>query len=166
MHRFDINVDSDGVICDFDRYVREKFGKPVSEFQPKGTFWKHLTYHDTHVEKFFRNLPKMHDADVLMDYVRSQPFKSVRILTATGYTPRDGAEQKIAWYAEHYPGVECTVVAKSPDKAQYAHPFSILIDDRSKSIDPWVAAGGIGILHTSAEDTITQLQAIIESHKE
>ena len=63
--------------------------------------------------------------------------------------------------SKHYPEVECIVVRKSPDKAQYAHPKAILIDDRMKSIEPWRAAGGIGILHTSAEDTIAQLQSII-----
>lgn len=163
MHRFEIFVDSDGVIADFDGYVRAKFGKRVSDFQPKGTFWQALTHHDTHVEKFFRNLPKMSDADALMTFLLAGSFKSVKILTACGYTPKDAKEQKVEWYAEHYPGVECIVVSKSPDKAEYAHPYSILIDDREKSIDPWRAKGGIGILHTSAEDTIAQLQAIVES---
>ena len=55
------------------------------------------------------------------------------------------------------------MVSKSPDKAEYAHPYSILIDDREKSIDPWRTKGGIGILHTSAEETIAQLQAIVEA---
>lgn len=165
MHRFELFVDSDGVIADFDGYVKTHFGKPVSAFE-KGTFWAALTHRDTHVEKFFRSLPKMPDADVLVEYLRAQPVKSVKVLTACGYTPKDAKEQKVAWYDEHYPGLECIVVSKSPDKAEYAHPYAILIDDRAKSIDPWVAKGGIGILHTSAEDTIAQLVAIFESMKE
>lgn len=163
MDRFEIYVDSDGVLADFDGYVLNKFGKRVSDFNPKGSFWQAITYHDAHVEKFFRNLPKMPDADELMAHLMSAGFKSVKVLTACGYTPRDAKQQKIDWYAEHFPGVECIVVSKSPDKAEYAHPYSILIDDRAKSIDPWRAKGGIGILHTSAEDTIAQLNAIIQS---
>ena len=162
---FEIFVDADGVVCGFDQHVRKIFGKSVEEFQPKGTFWQALTYHDTHVEKFFRNLPKMADADRLMEHIMSLDVKSVKILTACGYTPKDAKQQKIEWFAEHYPDIECIVVSKSPDKAEYAHPYSILIDDRAKSIDPWVAKGGIGILHTSAEDTIAQLVAIFESMK-
>ena len=162
MRDFDLYLDADGVICGFDQHVQKIFGKKVEAFQPKGSFWAALTHHDTHVEKFFRNLPKIDDADVLVDFVTAH-FKSVKILTACGYTPKDAKEQKIAWFAEHYPQIECIVVAKSPDKAAYAHPYAILIDDRSKSIDPWVAKGGIGILHTSAEDTIAQLRAIVES---
>ncbi len=165
MHRFEIYIDSDGVICDFDGYVYEKTGKRVSDFNPKSSFWQWLTHHDSKVEKFFHNLPKMNDADTLMTYLLSTDFKSVKVLTACGYTPKDAKEQKVEWYAEHYPEVECIVVAKSPDKALYAHPYAILIDDRSKSIDPWVAKGGIGILHTSAEDTIAQLRDIVESMK-
>lgn len=164
MHRFEIFIDSDGVVADFDGYVLTHYGKRVADFQ-KGSFWSAITYRDTHVEKFFRSLPKMADADTLVDHVRGLPVKSVKVLTACGYTPKDAKVQKEEWYAEHYPGLECIVVSKSPDKAEYAHPYSILIDDRAKSIDPWVAKGGIGILHTSAEDTIAQLTAIFDSYK-
>ena len=34
---------------------------------------------------------------------------------------------------------------------------------REKNIDCWVEAGGIGILHTKADDTIAKLNEIIES---
>ena len=37
---------------------------------------------------------------------------------------------------------------------------SVLIDDRQKNIDAWIEAGGIGILHTSAANTINQLKAL------
>jgi 5'(3')-deoxyribonucleotidase len=160
MRDFDLYLDADGVICGFDQHVQKIFGKKVEAFQPKGSFWAALTHHDTHVEKFFRNLPKMTDADILMTFM-IENFSHVKVLTACGTTPKDAKEQKIEWFAEHYPNVECIVVTKSPDKAKYAHSKAILIDDRAKSIDPWVAAGGIGILHTSAEDTIAQLRAII-----
>lgn len=160
MRDFNLYLDADGVICGFDQHVQKIFGKKVEDFQPKGSFWAALTHHDTHVEKFFRNLPKIDDADVLVDFVTAH-FKSVKILTACGYTPKDAKEQKIAWFAEHYPQIECIVVPKSSDKAAYAHPNSILIDDRTKSIHPWVSKGGIGILHVSARNTIEQLSELI-----
>lgn len=37
----------------------------------------------------------------------------------------------------------------------------ILIDDSKKRIDPWIEHGGTGILHTSAEDTISKLKDIL-----
>ena len=36
----------------------------------------------------------------------------------------------------------------------------ILIDDRKSNIEEWRANGGIGILHTSATDTISQLKKL------
>ena len=158
----EIYVDADGVLCAFDQYVLEKFGKRVEDFNPKGRFWQHLTHHDTHVEKFFLNLPKMHDADVLMAFLLGTGLP-IRVLTACGNTPKDAKEQKIEWFAKHYPNVECIVVSKSPDKAAYATPTTVLIDDRSKSIDPWMAAGGIGILHRSADETIETLGRLLET---
>ena len=38
--------------------------------------------------------------------------------------------------------------------------YDILIDDREDTIDRWNKAGGTGILHTSADDTITQLKKL------
>ena len=35
---------------------------------------------------------------------------------------------------------------------------NILIDDTKKKLDPWIEAGGIGILHTSAASTISELK--------
>lgn len=43
------------------------------------------------------------------------------------------------------------------------YPNSILIDDTERQIDNWVNSGGIGILHTSTEDTINQLKEIIDN---
>lgn len=39
--------------------------------------------------------------------------------------------------------------------------YDILIDDTPGKIEAWVKAGGIGILHTNVNDTITKLKSII-----
>jgi hypothetical protein len=48
--------------------------------------------------------------------------------------------------------------------AKFKHEFSgknrILIDDRADTIENWNAKGGIGILHTSANNTIKQLKQL------
>lgn len=163
MYEFDIYLDSDGVIADFSAYVLKNYGKLPEALLEKGEkarFWSWVQRHNDDVEPFFRSLPVMQDAHLLVDFCKSQ-FRSTKILTARGNTPSNGEEQKVDWYAEHFPGLECIVVRKSPDKAAYAHSRAILIDDRAKSIDPWVEAGGIGILHTSVEDTICQLNELV-----
>ena len=35
---------------------------------------------------------------------------------------------------------------------------AVLIDDLQKNIDEWTAAGGTGILHVSAEQTLKELK--------
>jgi hypothetical protein len=52
------------------------------------------------------------------------------------------------------------ILSKAENKKDYARPNSILIDDNVKNIADWIGAGGIGILHTSAEDTIKQLKKL------
>lgn len=162
--KYNVFIDSDGVIVDFNAYVLEKFGALPSEIHTK-KFWQMVTEYDASVEKFFLNMKKTDDADDLINFCRDR-FQSVKILTACGYTPKDTKEQKLQWYEDNYPELECIVVRKYVDKAMYANQNSILIDDREKSITPWVAAGGIGILHTSAAQTITDLFDIIYSEND
>ena len=157
---YELAFDSDGVIADFDKKVIQILGGKRIHEVPKGVLWSSIERYDREVEPFFESLELMDGAMRLLDFGRAN-FQRTFILTASGYTPKDGAAQKMRWYARKVPGMEVIVVAKSPDKAAYATPRTILVDDRAKSIDPWVAAGGIGILHTSVDDTIEQLRAFL-----
>lgn len=155
---YKLALDSDGVLADFDKKAVQILGGKRIHEVPKGTLWSSIERYDRDVEPFFESLEILEEATRLVEFARSN-FDRVFILTASGYTPRNGAEQKRRWYARHFPELEVVVVDKSSDKAAYACPRTILVDDRAKSIDPWVAAGGIGILHTSVENTIRQLAA-------
>jgi hypothetical protein len=162
LNNFEIHIDSDGVLADFEGFVFSEFGKFMREYnKEKGKFWKRLAWYNDNVKPFFLNLPKMKDADDLVAFC-TKNCKNVKVLTATGHTPKDVGEQKTQWYAKHYPHLEVVLVRKSLDKAQYAHEKAILIDDRMKAIGPWRDAGGIGILHKNAKDTIVELQNIIK----
>lgn len=156
-----VYIDSDGVLADFSGYVMTHYGKTPGSLvgQDKKDFWKWVQYHNDTVEPFFYNLPKMHDADRLIEYCRSK-FKEVKILTATGHTPIGVGQQKIDWYKKHYSDLEVILVRKSSDKAQHAVSNRILIDDRVNSITPWIDAGGIGVLHTSTDNTVEQIEQL------
>lgn len=156
-----VACDSDGVVASFEQKVCEINGVDCMSKISRGRVWSSIGHYDKTVAPFFESLPKMEDADVLVDFIRAN-FINHYILTACGYTPKDGAEQKKRWFAREYGhDLHVKVVTGSGDKAAFASPTTILIDDRSKSIDPWVAAGGIGILHTSAETTIAELKRIV-----
>jgi hypothetical protein len=156
--------DADGVLVHFEKKVCEITGFEVFNDIPRGKVWSSIGYYDKTVGPFFESLEKMPDADVLVDFIRAN-FINHFILTACGYTPKNAAEQKRNWFRREY-GHDLVVktVQGSFDKAAFATPTTILIDDRPKSIDPWVAAGGIGILHTSVPETIARLQEVIREH--
>ncbi|RMH34178.1 MAG: hypothetical protein D6690_11160 [Nitrospirae bacterium] len=50
---------------------------------------------------------------------------------------------------------------KSHEKAEHAAPNHILVDDRVKSVEPFVAAGGKAILHVDFPITLRALNEIL-----
>lgn len=155
--KYTVAIDMDGVLADFSAGSIEMLGLDKETTDSK-TFWSTLSRYDKHEQKFFLNLPVMNDAFDLMRFVH-QNFKNYFILTASGYTPKDAPEQKKEWIRKVFgPQIRVEVVSKSSDKAEYATPNTILVDDRMHSIGPWRSAGGIGILHTSANQSIAELK--------
>lgn len=160
-----VAVDLDGVLANFDKKVSElNNGMPCNSI-PRGRMWASVGHYDKTVGPFFESLEKMPDADQLWSFLR-QNFVNIFILSAAGYTPRNGAEQKKNWVAKNFGrDVVVKVVTGSGDKAAFANENTILIDDREKSIHPWIAAGGIGILHRNASETIHMLKDVIRERQ-
>lgn len=155
-----IYVDIDGVLADFDAGIFDLMGERIpspasKEFESR--MFAALKQHTADGQLFWETLDKLKDADMLWRYVkRYNPI----VLSSIG--DQDAADgQKRRWIAKHFGrNTRVELVRTSAEKAKYATSTSILIDDRSKSIDPWVSAGGIGILHTSASNTITELKKL------
>lgn len=157
---FKIFCDLDGVIVDFNRFAEEHIGHSPYEWDldksKKKAFWKAVARWTREGNKFFELMHPMGDMDQLWDYISPH---SPTILSATGHVC-GAADEKRNWVRLHLgESVADTAifVQSAGNKAEYAGVGHILIDDRPKAIDPWVEAGGIGILHTSAERTIVQL---------
>lgn len=170
---YKIAIDMDGVMSDFARKVAELTGiaskealdlmeRVEEQSLDKRRMWGAINKFDAHTP-FFYSLEKMRDADVLFSFVTAHfAHDDISFLTASGHTPVDAPHQKRRWIRKHYGSYHVEVVTKSLDKAAFATPTTILIDDRDKSIDPWVAAGGIGILHKDAATTILELKRLLE----
>ena len=157
-----VAIDLDGVLANFDKRVSGLNGGVPCASIPRGKMWASVGHYDKTVGPFFESLEKMPDADELVDFIRSN-FVNYFILSAAGYTPPNGEQQKKNWVAKHYGhGVVVKVVRGSGDKAAFATPNTILIDDREKSIIPWTNAGGIGVLHRNTRETIHMLKEIIQ----
>lgn len=156
---YHLMVDLDGVLADLDKLVKERTGMTFEQLRASGSgFTKFVAAEREANRTIFDNLDKMPDADQLWDYVvKYKPD----ILTATGYPTEKATAEKIRWVMDNLSGYDKILVTVSgADKHKYAAPNHILIDDRMKAIGPWREAGGIGILHTSAKDTISELKSL------
>jgi len=162
---YHIYVDLDGVLADLFKKMHEVTGHHLINQEDDRTHAEDQAawnkFHDLIKagESLFSEFDLMPDAHDLWEYVK--PYKP-NILTATGrWNPEQVDKQKREWVKKHFTGYDkiYTVMA-SRQKAKFAWPDAILIDDRMKSITPWTEKGGVGVLHTSAENTIKELKKL------
>ena len=151
---YKIYCDMDGVIADFERGYEELTGIDLQgEFKPEGKeFWGPISKAGV---GFWAGLKWMPDGQQLWDYIK--PFNP-QLLSAPS-REQSSRIGKHVWVKHKIPGTRL-ILRYANKKKELASPESILIDDRQANIDQWEAAGGIGILHTSAANTISQLKKL------
>jgi hypothetical protein len=152
--QFKIYCDMDGVLVDFEKGYEELTGKNIRGNHVKGdsSFWQPIADAG---ESFWTGLTWMSDGMQLWEYIKQY---NPKLLSAPSRdkSSRTGKEK---WVEQNIPGT--VLLLKSAELKQlYASPKSILIDDRADNIKRWNEAGGIGILHTSAIDTINKLKEL------
>jgi hypothetical protein len=149
-------LDMDGVIADFNKAYNNY--NPTKEDRTRFRD-SVMMYH------IFEDLDKMPDADVLVSGVAKIPNLRIEIHTSMGtFNVEQGIEakrQKLLWLSKHNITYKANFVRTKTEKAQYANEKSILIDDSIGCITPFNSKGGSGILHTSAQDSLDQLQRAI-----
>ena len=149
---YKIYCDMDGVLVDFEKGYFDLTGREASYKTNPEEFWKPIT--DAGV-KFWTGLQWMPDGKELWNYIK--PYNP-ELLSAPS---REESSKigKFVWVKRNMPGTK--LLLKSAERKQeYATPNSILIDDRADNIQRWKDAGGVGIHHTSAANTIKQLQKL------
>ena len=159
MARPKLFLDADGVLANFDEGVRRLLGMLPKEFERKrgrGAFWRELGK----APGFYANLPEMPDA--------RQLFEAVAHLKPTILTGlplgKWAAPQKVAWAAEHFPGVPI-ITCMARDKHRHMEPGDVLVDDREDHRAAYEAHGVVFIHHRNAADSIRQLADIFPSMK-
>lgn len=149
-----IFCDFDGVLVDFERGYEIFYGKHPHEV-PEFVMWKTIKENMQHWEQ----LPAMPGALRLWAYIAHRNPTILTGCPSQGY--KQASEGKGIWkdreLGSHVPII--TTYSRYKPKHMKAQG-DILIDDMEKNITRWVEAGGVGILHTSAEDTIEQLKAL------
>jgi hypothetical protein len=152
--KYEIYSDMDGVLTDFDKAFMEVSGGIFpSEYEKnfgKDGFWKLI---DAEGADFWEKMPWMSDGKTYWDYIKE--YNPILLSSPSrSSTSRLG---KRLWVKNNLPGTKL-ILAQAKDKQNYAQKDRILIDDRPSNIEQWRASGGVGILHTSASDTIKQLK--------
>ena len=158
-----IFLDMDGVLADFQTTCSEMLGLKIWNTD-EGHKLYDLNKRELTAKHMFRRLKPLPDAWKLVDYCLNSGIHT-EILTAAGTVNRTLViKDKIDWVREHiHPSWIVIPTFKGSQKAAFAHKKAVLIDDRQRNIDTWVEAGGIGILHETADETIKQLDEIINT---
>lgn len=148
-----IYVDLDGVLTDFDGTIQKFFGKDIKEFEKDPDMWAKIT---SVGEKFWSTMNWMEEGEQLWTELK----KYEPTILSSPTRSKSSVEGKKKWLKKNLPGVPY-IIEHAKDK--YADEDAILIDDRIKNIKKWRQAGGVGILHKNASDTISELNKIMAS---
>lgn len=172
--QYTIFCDLDGVLVDFDKGYTQLTGVKTDHAnnQNRDYFWdlfrESLNSQSITEKQFWGNLEWMSDGKQLWDYISQyNPY----ILTAPAanhdlpaeirykLTHNESKQGKLEW-VKRLPNMKKIYFKGSNFKQDLSGPNKILIDDRAPTIKNWNNKGGIGILHTSTDNTIKELQKL------
>ena len=150
---YKIFSDMDGVITDFNNRYKKYAGMMPSEYEKKFGKDKFWELADAEGVAFWVGMPWMEDGKDYWNYIKDY---DVELLSSPSRSETSRLGKRL-WVRNNLPGIKLTL-AQAYNKRNYAAPNHILIDDRESNIEQWRDKGGIGILHTSAANTIQQLK--------
>jgi hypothetical protein len=157
MTNYTIYSDMDGVLSDFDkRFMEFSDGIRPNEYETRfgsDKFWELID--DKVGVPFWAGMDWMPDGKTYWEYIE----KYNPIILSAPSRNNESRYGKRIWKKRNMPSTKM-ILAYAKDKKNYANSTSILIDDREDNIKQWQEAGGIGILHTSAANTIAQLKKL------
>lgn len=150
---FEFMFDMDGVQADWCHSFDVVYGSGASaKFDSLAKEDKDVVKAELANGDFYRHLPVMEKGVALViELVRRG--RKVSILTSVGrQNPENVVRQKKAWISDVYPADVAVVLLEnffytmcSEDKAAFARPNVCLVDDRAKSREPFIAAGGVAV---------------------
>ena len=146
-------IDMDGVLTNFEKQFEDMIGENPRQFEDqkgKKEFWKQI---DLKGENYWSQMPWMPDGKKLWSYVK----KFNPIILSTPSQDKLSESGKHKWIKRELGEIPTILIS---EKEKYASPKAILVDDYTKKINRWTEAGGIGILHKSADASIKQLKKL------
>jgi len=157
-------LDMDGVVADFNAYVRNRLGRKEQGEKWPEQDWKKLSSNP----HLYRDLDKTPEADDLVEncqiFCETHNYALMFLTAIPNNNNMPWAfYDKILWIQDRYPQIPVMFGPYSDDKQHHCHNGDILIDDRTSNIEQWRTAGGIGILHKgNLANTLQELRSIIQ----
>jgi len=151
--------DLDGVLADIEASFRCLH--PRFEEIPKRKLWDLV---EARGVTFWETLPWTSDGKILWGLIhRSRPRILSAAPTRNAKIFTDSSAGKRLWIRRELGPVfkDNAIICRRHEKSTYAAAGSILIDDYPLTIQAWQNAGGIGILHVSARQTIQTLKRLV-----
>lgn len=162
--------DLDNCLTNFSKQFEKYVGEPIRGYEEKHGTSKFWEVPSKIGETYWTTMEWMSDGRQLWNYVK----KYHPIILSAPSRDQSSIIGKVKWIkknleldnynlqtkAKHgYDGTSKIIL--NPDKYRFCSGINdILIDDTLKKIQKWVEAGGTGILHTSAENTINELKKL------
>ncbi len=148
-----IYCDLDGVLADFNQTFKDLTGKYPNEVS-RHDLWKVVST----IPNYWAILNVMPDGKELMSFLSKYPYQILTGLPMNGYNKAE--IEKCQWVRKNVSRDIKIICCLSRDKSLYCKAGDILIDDYAPNIHRWEKAGGIGILHQNAADTIAKLKEL------
>jgi len=159
-----IYFDLDGVMANFELAVVEHTGMHYWDRTTNASSYWHIL--ET-VPNLYYNLEVIPGAWTMFNEVYKKHGPDVvEVLTGcpkpTGLLATSSSDKKL-WVRDVINDeVKVNTIVGGINKYLYLeeNPGSLLIDDYLRNIKSWIAAGGVGILHTDAPSTIAKLKVL------
>ena len=151
----------DGVLCDFEKRFTELYGKDALGSRDRKNFttnWPNFI-----MDGNFESLEWFPGGKELLDFIQNETDWEVEILSSSGGEKfhTEVAAQKVVWLCNNGIPYKANIVPGRKHKTAYATPETILIDDTEDIIVNFNAAGGLGILHKDANETLAKLRTLL-----
>lgn len=152
----------DGVLCNFEKRFTELYGKDALGSRDRKNFttnWPNFI-----MDGNFESLEWFPGGKELLDFIQNETDWEVEILSSSGGEKfhSEVAAQKVVWLCNNGIPYKANIVPGRKHKTAYATPETILIDDTEDIIVNFNAAGGLGILHKDANETLAKLRTLLD----
>jgi len=159
-----IFVDLDGVLVDLVGGLAERLGKDLSDREIFNQEYRKFIKETNPwaLSQFWAKLPQTKDCEKLWNAFKG--YKPLILSSVSNCINAVYGKELWCFTNLEIPSDRVFLSQNSADKALYASPKSLLIDDYDKNIERFRAAGGMAIHHTDTDKTIDLFNRFIENN--